>query len=105
MEQIILQQRIEERAKQRLLKDLLTASNHEYGIINIVGDENYKRTIMVRELFGKYEKGIKIEGEATQALFDKLLPRYIVKITDEILGQIDQIEYLLQNKDLQEQEY
>ena len=87
------------------IKDLLIASGAEDQIRLLLGPVNYQKTIYVRELHGSYSNGIKIENDYAQELFEKLLPIYITRVTDEILGQIDQMQYLLENKDLQQQDY
>lgn len=104
MEITTLQQRIEERAKERLLKDLYDAAQKEASIANLVNalDGNvpndlhvWQKKLSVRELYGgSYSKaGIIIENEYSQKIFDTLLPKYIAETTDELLNKIDEIDF------------
>lgn len=97
MEQTTLQQRIEERAKEKLLQDLKTASNKEWEIQKMLGEANYNRQIRVDEIYpDRYRKGeIRLANDFTNALFGKLLAKYISDVTDEILQKIDDIDYLV----------
>lgn len=114
MEQTTLQQRINERATKRLLKDLEDATNKEVEIarlINIHRDkpDKYPTKLDARNHFSEYgnpKNQTKIYNEYTQEVFDTLLPKYISIVTDEILQKIDEIDYLLDNKNqFQEQDY
>jgi hypothetical protein len=95
MEQTTLQQRIEERAKQNLLKDLLNASNDENVIMQKFGRDNYRPQIEANVHYNE----IRLYNEYTKQLFEKLLPKYITMVTDEILQKIDEIDYLVNNKE------
>jgi hypothetical protein len=97
MEQTTLQQRIEERAKTRLLKDLLDASNKEKEIAQQFGSDNFTPQLDVYFYYPTYGNGyIKLKNEFAQSLFEKLTPTYIKIVTDEILQKIDDIDYLLE---------
>lgn len=99
MEITTLQQRIEERAKKRLENDLLEASRTLLTVGALIGKEqDFKDILKVDEYYNPKRINI-IKG---QEIFDRLLPKYVKTVTDEILQQIDQIEYLLKNKDQQE---
>lgn len=107
MEQTTLQQRIEERAKKRLLKDLFDAANKEAEISFLIGTEYYPRKLNVISYYDTYatagqKEKILIKDEFSQKVFDSLLPDYITQITDEILLKIDEIDYLVNSKQEQD---
>lgn len=100
MEQTTLQKRIEQRADKKLREDLLKAANMQKQIQYIVGEENYAGILYVRDRsYAAYpsDKLPGIENTKTQDIYDKLLPRYIREVTDEILRKIDEIDFLLDN--------
>lgn len=102
MEQSFLQQRIEERAKNKLLNDLVEAANKEAEISNIFRD-HFKPQLHAAWYFPSYgNKYIKLYNDLTQQLFDKMLPEYIQQVTDEILRKIDKIDYLVNQKESDE---
>lgn len=106
MEQTFLQQRIEERAKNRLKKDLVEATEKEMEVASRFGQELFKPQLDARWHYSSYDshKEIRFYNDKTKELFDQMLPRYVQMITDEILQQIDQIDYLLQSKEYAEAE-
>lgn len=95
MEQTTFQQRIEEKAKQRLLKDMYEwsekldqvekAIGHRFDILDVSRRYGYNHN---------YEYHIR-EG---QHIFDKLLPEYIGQVTDEILKKVDEIDWLVSER-------
>jgi hypothetical protein len=97
MEITTLQQRIEERAKQRLLQDLLQASEYLKMAASIIGKPLHD-ILNVGSYYSNYEHKteIRLKNDAAQEIFNKLLPKYIGIITDEILQKIDEIDYLVQ---------
>lgn len=100
MELMTLQQLIEERAKQRLLKDLYDARNKQEQIIFLIGKEDFPAVIEMREYYSEYQTPktqIQITGEKTQEIFKRLLPKYVSDVTNEILQRLDEVEYLLKN--------
>lgn len=113
MEQTTLQQRIEERAIRRLLKDLLDACEKEKSISNFINihrdkDELFPTKLDVQIHYSQYSNPhnqIKIGNEYSQKVFDTLLPKYITLVTDEILQKIDEIDYLLSEKHTEAQDY
>jgi len=101
MEQTTLQQRIEERAKQRLLKDLLEAANKEREISALVGKERFPCKLAIRSYYSSYSTPrdqIIIDDEFSQNIFNSLLPNYISTVTEEILRKIDEIDWLVNSK-------
>jgi hypothetical protein len=105
MDQSTFQKRIEERAKQKLLKDLLKTCNDEISIMHTLGSTHYRPQLAARGHFNSYNNttSIILDNDYTRELFDKLLPKYIESITDEILQKIDEIDCLL--KENQPAEY
>ena len=115
MEQTTLQQRIEQRAKQQLEVDLIALSNlidnnrllrgtSHLGFPCIDDGRTIPQLLNAdysNEPFGSRNYP-RIKGDYAKKLFDYWLPIYIQETTDEILSRIDQIDYLLENKDLQE---
>lgn len=109
MEQTTLQQRIEERARRKLLKDLYDAANKEREIAFLIDGCDtpmgmWDKKLNVTERYDTYnhKTGIRINNDYSQIVFDALLPKYIQLVTDEILHKIDEIDYLLQEKGQEE---
>jgi len=106
MEQVTLQLRIEEKAKQRLLQDLKIATDKQGEIIALVGKENFPEILTFREQYHSYStprtKIAYVNDEANNKIFDSLLPKYIAFVTDELLNKIEQIDYFLSEKEAQE---
>lgn len=105
MEQTTLQQRIEERAKEKLLKDLLDAYMKEQSIKSFINNSDlFKAQLDVRHYYGRSHSRdtIEINGEFTEKIFNALLPKYIRQVTDEILQKIDEIDYLVNSTQEQE---
>lgn len=103
MEQTTFQQRIEERAMQRLEKDLLKWSNDLHSIAYAIGREDLKQILYASSRYDSYNNKSYIVIHHGQEIFDKLLPQYIAQVTDEILQKVDEIDWLLQEK--KEQDY
>lgn len=99
MEQTTFQQRIEERAKNRLMKDLFAASEKLHDVGNFIGHD-FVPLLNVTSHYG-YDHKIDyvLRNEGSKEIFNKLLPNYIRMVTDEILQKVDEIDYLLQNKE------
>ncbi|MBA3706599.1 MAG: hypothetical protein H0W84_12085 [Bacteroidetes bacterium] len=86
--QTSLQQRIEERARQKLLKALYDATEKEKSIVDFIGENTYEPRLNVRDVSHRQYSGrekFQIANEFSQAVFDKLLPKYISNVTDEWL--------------------
>ena len=99
MEQTTLQQRIEERAKQKLLKDLYDYAQREASVANYCGARFKPQLSMTMYYGNSYAKDeYRITNDFTQQIFDEKLPVYIERITDEILNKIDEIDYLVSEK-------
>lgn len=113
MQQTTLQQRINERAEKKLLQDLRDATNKEQEVARLVnrgkqiGEELlYTPRLEVKDHYGySNHTEIRMYNDYSQKVFDLLLPFYIKDVTDEILRKIDEIDFLVFEKNLQEQEY
>lgn len=102
MEQTTLQQRIEERATNKLLLTLKQAHDKELEIVSLLGVDGknyqiYKPLLSVTlhnraNHYGERYDRITLHNDYTKELFNKLLPQYITLVTDEILRKIDEIE-------------
>jgi hypothetical protein len=105
MELKTLQQRIEERAEKRLLRDMLKAADLEREIQYIVGQENYSSRLSVSNYYDSYSNssGIRLNSDTDKEIFAARLPQYISDVTEEILKKIDEIDYLLKNPQYQEE--
>lgn len=103
MEQTTFQKRIEEKAKQRLLKDLKIATDNLLAAERITGISFGKDTLRVKEYYN-YSNRSELKIDSGQEIFDSLLPKYITAVTDEILQKVDEIDWLLSEKNI-EQEY
>jgi len=103
MEYTTLQQRIEERAKSQLLKDLKIATDKQADIISLVGKDNFPEILGFRERYDSYQvprtQIVFTNDEKNNKIFNELLPLYITRVTDELLGKVDEIEWLLKNKE------
>lgn len=105
MDQTTLQQRIEAKAAQKLLRDLLTATEKQAEIISMLGEENFPRVLNARTCYDYQNRSrIELHSVKTQEVFDSLLPKYISLVTDDILEKIGQIDYLVSEK-LNQEEY
>jgi hypothetical protein len=100
MENVTFQQRIEEKAKARLLKDLWEASQKLQDVGSLIGHKF--DMLYVRQYYDSSRTEYKIEQG--QHIFNSLLPKYISQVTDEILKKVDEIDWLLQEKN-QEQDF
>lgn len=95
MEQTTFQRRIERKAEQRLLKDMYQwsqklqeveqAIGHDFDILYVTEDYNYSNRLEYNIRKGK-------------EIFDRLLPQYITKVTDEILQKVDEIDWLVSER-------
>jgi transcription termination factor NusB len=105
MELTTLQDRIKERATQRLLKDLLQASEKLQQVDSLIGGElRNKLDVRIHYSYRNKEE-INLYGDSANEIFDRLLPNYVRMVTDEILKKIDEIDYLLSEKNAQVEEY
>lgn len=95
METTTLQQRIEERAAKKLIKDLYDAYQKELDIQRMINNEGlFSAQLRVREFYGRSYDRFEVGNEFTKKVFEHLLPRYIINATDEILKKIDEIDWL-----------
>lgn len=112
MEQTTLQKRIEERAEAKLLKDLYDAAQKEREIANMVNVTSpanpkhecaWEARLQVSRYTPSYGSSyIRLENEYSIKIFNLLLPNYITDGTDEILRKIDEIDYLVSEKNTSE---
>lgn len=100
MEQTTFQKRIEEKARRRLLKDLLKASDKLNNEIGYLIEYDFKPILDVSEHYNSWDNQTRtrINNESSQAIFDKLLPKYISQVTDEILKKVDEIDWLVSER-------
>lgn len=101
MEKTFLEQRIEERATILAHKEIYEAFLKEQYLQNLIGQEYYKKHLLVFCRFKDYagKEVIELGNDFTKELFGRVLPRYIKIVTDEILDQVDQVKWLLENND------
>lgn len=102
MENETFQERIKAKAITRLHNDLYNASQKLLEVGNLI-EHDFSEILNVRSYYG-YSSRQEIVIEKGKDIFEKLLPRYIGKVTDEILQKVDEIDWLISNKN-QEQDY
>lgn len=96
MEQTTFQKRIEEKAKQRLLTDLYNASVKLDQVGSLIGHD-FSKTLKV-DAYTNYSYKTEYNLKYGQEIFDKLLPRYISNVTEEILKKVDEIDWLVSER-------
>jgi hypothetical protein len=105
MENNTFQKRIEEKASTRLLNDLLGASIELNRVGDLIGHD-FKPLLNVSSRYMSYsnKNEVSLLNDSSKEIFNQLLPRYISSVTDEILRKVDEIDWLLNEKN-QERDY
>ena len=101
MENVTFQQRIEEKAKARLLKDLYDSSKQLEEVGSLIG---HKFDILLVTAYQNFSYKTEYNIVKGKEIFERLLPKYISQVTDEILKKVDEIDWLLSEKH-QEQDF
>ena len=93
MEKTALEKRIEERATKRLLSALYDAYQKEQSLVYLIGKEHYESKLLLYDR----DKEIYLKNDFTKEAFERLLPKYISIVTDELLSKVDEMQWLLEH--------